>query len=291
MAVNPYFKRNKIGEQNLLQSLTNESIKIHGVDVIYIPRETVTEDFILGEEVSQFKDANKIEMYLEGSEIEGDSEMARFGLDIKESATFVVSKQRFLDVMSHNTDIREKGRPREGDLIYFDLPGIMLEIKFVEHEQPFFPAGSVYSFKLVCEAFKYSHEKVDTGESEIDNIMKTESSYLLGITLGSGIGTYLEGEDVYSGTVSNKTALGSVNKYVATGTKYLYVNVQSGSFNVGGFVIGTVSGASYGISGTYNTTIVSSYDGGQDNDKFDLDANSNSIFDFTEKDPFSEGGY
>ena len=94
MAVNPYFKRTVKNEQELLESLTTEAIKIYGHDMVYLPREKVTEDTILGEEVSEFKDANRIEMYLENSEgYEGDSEMSRFGLDVRESATFVVSRK------------------------------------------------------------------------------------------------------------------------------------------------------------------------------------------------------
>ena len=138
--VNPYFRRNKKGEQTLIESLTTEAIKIHGHEMIYIPREKVSEDLILGEEVSEFLDANRIEMYLENAEgYEGDSEMTRFGLDIKESATFIVSRKRFLDVMGHHTEIQKNGRPREGDLIYFDYPYNLFEIKFVEHDNPFYP--------------------------------------------------------------------------------------------------------------------------------------------------------
>jgi hypothetical protein len=84
MAVNPYFRRNVKGEQDLLESLTTEAIKIHGHDMVYIPRETVTEDKILGEEVSKFKDANRIEMYMETAEgFDGESDMTRFGISAR----------------------------------------------------------------------------------------------------------------------------------------------------------------------------------------------------------------
>ena len=167
MAVNPYFRRNNGGEQNLLESLTTEAIKIHGHEMVYIPREAVTEDKILGEEVSKFTDANRIEMYMENAEgFDGESDMTRFGLDIRENCTFVVSKRRFLEVMSHNTDIRDLGRPREGDLIYFDYPYNLFEIKYVEHDNPFYPLGQRYSFKLYCEAFKYTQVKATWMQSK-----------------------------------------------------------------------------------------------------------------------------
>lgn len=294
MTVNPYFRRNKKGEQNLLESLTTEAIKIHGHEMIYIPREKVTEDMILGEEVSEFIDANRIEMYLENAEgFEGDQEMSRFGLDIKESATYIVSRKRFMEVMGHHPEIRKIGRPREGDLVFFDYPYSMMEIKFVEHDNPFYPLGERYSFKLVCEAFKYSNEKIDTGESEMDAIMNIASDYLIGVTLGSGSGTYTLGEEVYTGTTADKHAYGRVNSYSApvSGSKYMKINKQEGTFEIGDILVGIVSGASYTISGIYDTTVRATHQDQQDNEELELEQKRDSIFDFTEKDPFSEGAY
>jgi hypothetical protein len=261
--------------------------------MVYIPREKVTEDLILGEEVSEFKDANRIEMYLEGADYEGEQEMSRFGLDVRESATFIVSKQRFLDVMGHNEEIRKNGRPREGDIIYFDYPFSMFEIKFVEHDNPFYPAGSRYSFRLSCEAFKYSNEKIDTGESEMDGVMEITSSYLVGLTLGSGSGTYAEGEEVFTGLSSDKKAFGAVNRFIVplAGSKYAYINRQDGIFQVGDVLTGAASGATYAIAGVYETTIRATHKDQQDNDQLEFEKNRDDIFDFTEEDPFSEGTY
>jgi hypothetical protein len=294
MTVNPYFRRNKQGEQSLLQSLTTEAIKIHGHEMVYIPREKVTEDFILGEEVSEFKDANRIEMYLEGGDYEGEQEMSRFGLDVRESATFIVSTQRFLDVMGHNDEIRKNGRPREGDIIYFDYPFSMFEIKFVEHDNPFYPAGGRYSFRLTCEAFKYSNEKIDTGESEMDGVMEITSSYLVGVTLSAGSnGTYAKGEEVYTGISSNKKAFGAVNRFTVplAGDKYAYINRQEGKFQVGDILTGAASGATYEIMGVYETSIRVTHKDQEDNDQLEFEKNRDDIFDFTEEDPFSEGTY
>lgn len=295
MTVNPYFRRNKKGEQTLLESLTTEAIKIHGHEMIYIPREKVTEDLIFGEEVSEFKDANRIEMYLENAEgYDGDQEMSRFGLDVKEAATFIVSRKRFMDVMGHNADIRRLGRPREGDIVFFDYPYGMFEIKFVEHDNPFYPAGDRYSFKLSCEAFKYSNEKITTGETDMDAVMEITSSYLVGLTLAAGgTGSFAVGEEVYTGTLSNKKAFGRVNKYTVPllGDKYLYVNRQEGTFQVGDYAIGAVSGATHLISGVYQTTIRVNHQDQQDNDQLEFEKINDDIFDFTEKDPFSEGNY
>jgi len=294
MAVNPYFRRNVQGEQSLLESLPTEAIKIHGHEMVYIPREAVTEDKILGEEVSKFKDANRIEMYMESAEgFDGESDMTRFGLDIRENCTFIVSKRRFLEVMGHNLSIRDLGRPREGDIIYFDYPYNLFEIKYVEHDNPFYPLGQRYSFKIYCEAFKYTQEEINTGESDMDAVVKAVATYKKRLTLGSGAGTYTVGEEVYAGNLSAPHAIGYVDAYTVTNDdppiKYLTVNVTKGIFEVGDTVIGKTSAASYTVTATVDTDTRTTNANNQDNETLDLEANRDSIFDFTEKDPFSEG--
>ena len=294
MTINPYFRRNKKGEQSLLESLTTEAIKIHGHEMIYLPREKVTEDLILGEEVSEFVDSSRIEMYLENAEgYDGDSEMSRFGLDVRDAATFIVSRKRFMDVMGYHDDIRRLGRPREGDIIFFDYPYSMFEIKFVKHDNPFYPGGDRYSFKLSCEVFKYSNEKINTGETEMDAIMEISSSYLQGLTFGAGAGTYSVGEEVYTGTLATKKAYGNVNIFTipAQGDESMRVNRREGVFEVGDLLIGVVSGASYTISGVYETTVRAGHQEQQDNEQLDLETKRDNIFDHTDKDPFSEGNY
>ena len=290
MAVNPYFKRTIKNEQELLESLTTEAIKIYGHDMVYLPREKVTEDTIFGEQVSEFKDANRIEMYMENSEgFEGDQEMSRFGLDVKETATFVVSRKRFLEVMGHNPDIRRIGRPREGDIIYFDYPYGMFEIKFVEHDNPFYQAGDRYCFKLSCEAFKSSNEKIDTGESELDAAMDVHSSYLQTVVV-SGSGNYIEGEEVYVGTAANKRAYGRVVSWTsATGT--LLVNMQDGDFIVGETLVGASGATSRTITSVGESTTRAAHQDEQDNEQIQLEQTQDDIFDFTDTDPFSEGLY
>jgi hypothetical protein len=297
MAVNPYFRRNNVGEQNLLESLTTEAIKIHGHEMIYIPRETVTEDKILGEEISKFKDANRIEMYMENAEgFDGESDMTRFGLDIRENCTFIVSKRRFIEVMSHNPTIRDLGRPREGDLVYFDYPYNLFEIKFVEHDNPFYPLGQRYSFKLYCEAFKYTQEEINTGESDMDSAVQAVATYKkqFTINISSGSGSYVVGEEVYAGTSDNKHAIGRVDaKFDPTGIApfYLVVNVNKGNFEIGDVVRGVTSTVAYTITAISDTDTRTTNSNIQDNEAIDLEANRDNIFDFTERDPFSEGQY
>ena len=296
MTVNPYFRRNVQGEQNLIESLTTEAIKIHGHEMVYIPRETVSEDKILGEEISKFKDANRIEMYMENAEgFDGESDMTRFGLDIRENCTFIVSRKRFNEVMAHNTTIRELGRPREGDLIYFDYPTNLFEIKFVEHDNPFYPLGARYSFKLFCESFKYTQEEIDTGETNLDAVVKVVADYTKKLEFDRTVngGDFYVGEEVYVGTTADRHAYGNVDSWTvpATGNKYMNVNVAKGQFEVGDVVYGVTSTSSYTILAVSDTDTRASSANTQDNEAIDLEANRDNIFDFTEKDPFSEGLY
>ena len=297
MTVNPYFRRNIQGEQSLIESLTTEAIKIHGHEMVYIPREAVTEDKIFGEEISKFKDANRIEMYMENAEgFDGESDMTRFGLDIRENCTFIVSRKRFVEVMAHNTTIRDLGRPREGDLVYFDYPNNMFEIKYVEHDNPFYPLGAQHSFKLFCEAFKYTQEEVDTGESDMDDAVKTVADYMkqLGFSGGVSGGNFIEGEEIYVGATSDQQqAYGQVDSWtgLTAGNKYVTVNTVKGRFEIGDVVHGKTSLAQYTILTVADTDTRASNANTQDNEDLDLEANSDNIFDFTERDPFSEGLY
>ena len=296
MTVNPYFRRNVQGEQNLLESLTTEAIKIHGHEMVYIPRETMSEDKILGEEISKFKDANRIEMYMENAEgFDGESDMTRFGLDIRENCTFIVSRKRFNEVMAHNTTIRDLGRPREGDLIYFDYPYNLFEIKYVEHDNPFYPLGARYSFKLFCESFKYTQEEIDTGETNLDAVVKVVADYTKKLEFSGTAngGNFYVGEEVYVGTTADRHAYGNVDSWTvpATGNKYMTVNVAKGQFEVGDVLHSVTSNSSYTILAVSDTDTRASSANIQDNEAIDLEANRDNIFDFTEKDPFSEGLY
>jgi hypothetical protein len=198
-----------------------------------------------------------------------------------------------MDVMGYHDDIRRLGRPREGDIIFFDYPYSMFEIKFVKHDNPFYPGGDRYSFKLSCEVFKYSNEKIKTGETEMDKIMEVTSSYLKGLTLSGGTGTYALGEEVYTGTPSQRKAYGNVVSFTAPviGSKSVVVNRREGVLQIGDLLIGTVSGASYTISGVQDTTIRAGHQDQQDNEELELEQKQDNIFDFTDADPFSEGNY
>jgi len=183
--VNQYF--NNFGHQQsqwLIEDLIIESIKIYGIEVMYMPRTLVAEDTIWGEDtLSKFDDAYPLEMYIknvDGFEGEGDF-LSKFGLEIRDEMTLTVAQRRFDEEISladstTPTDATDGiGRPAEGDLIYFPLNGKIYEVKFVEHESMFYQMGSLQTYDLRCELFEYSHQVIDTGITEIDAIEDTYS--------------------------------------------------------------------------------------------------------------------
>ena len=181
MARNSYFNQYSTStEQNTLENLLIESIKIYGVDVYYIPRVTVAEDQLYDEDyLNEFQDGLDLEMYIksvDGFEGSGDF-LSKFGIQIEDQVTFSVAKTRFEDEVSGYT-LADVPRPREGDLIWFPMTKDLFEIKFVEHEELFYQLGKLYTYEIRCEKFQYSSETIDTGISEIDAI---EDNYSLDI--------------------------------------------------------------------------------------------------------------
>ena len=176
MAVNHHFQGgNGIGntnEKKLYEDLIIEGLKIYGHDVYYLPRTLVNQDLILGEDsLSKFDDSYLIEMYVETTEgLAGEQELInKFGLEIREETTFMLSKRRWNDAVdSYHTMIKE-GRPNEGDIIYYPLMNKFFEISFVEDQEPFFQLGNLPVYKLRARTWEYSSEKLDTGVADIDS--------------------------------------------------------------------------------------------------------------------------
>ena len=177
MALNPFFLQGSESEQNLVQSLINEQLKIYGVEVTYIPRKIVNRSTIFEElERSKFDDNFLLEAYVDtwdGYGGQGDI-MTKFGMTLKDELTVSISRERFEDFISPfmegmpDDEIIIDTRPREGDLVFFPLGNRLFEVKFVEHEDPFYQLGKNYIYKLQCELFEYEDEIIDTSIAEID---------------------------------------------------------------------------------------------------------------------------
>lgn len=157
-------------EQNLIEDLIIESIRIYGFDVWYIPRTLVAKDELLNEDdLSTFNSAYMMEMYVKNVDgFGGDGDfLSKFGLQINDSMTLSVSMRRFGEDVGLYT---QEVRPNEGDLIYFPLNRKMFEVKFVEHESIFYQMGALQMYDLRCELFEYSQERFNTGVSDIDTL-------------------------------------------------------------------------------------------------------------------------
>ena len=215
MAVNKHFHTNNLAaiatEQNLYRDLITEAIQIYGHDVFYIDRTLVAKDNILGEDtLSTFKNAQKIEMYMENADggFAGEREiMNQFGLQNLSEATFVVSKQQFQGKTTQitieagtssgeggsilledgsdpttskfegsdfylilETDATDSDRPFEGDAVYHPILNKLFQVNFVDHDEPFFQLDNNPVYKLRCRLFDYSAEALDTGITDIDAI-------------------------------------------------------------------------------------------------------------------------
>ena len=120
--------------------------------------------------------------------------MSKFGIESQDDLTLTISRERYEEyikpLIENKSNIKLSKRPKEGDLIFFPLGNRLFEIKFVEHEQPFYQLKKNYVYQLRCELFRYNDEVIDTDVDAIDNA-------LLGATSSSvallGIGAELAG--------------------------------------------------------------------------------------------------
>ena len=167
---------------------------MYGVEVYYLPRKYLTTNTIIKEVIqSKFDDAYPIEAYVntyDGYEGQG-TVLSKFGIQPIDDLTLIISKERFENYIAPLTknlpNIELSTRPKEGDLIYFPLGDRLFEIKFVEHEQPFYQLQKTYVYELRCELFRYEDEVIDTDVEEIDDNIE-QQGYIQTITL-VGIGS------------------------------------------------------------------------------------------------------
>lgn len=160
-------------EQDLVSDLIIECLKIYGFETYYLPRQEANRDMILNEDpLNYFSHSYPIEMYLESIQgFEGEGQLlTRFGLEIRDSASFIVAKRRWDQLVGRSGKARLQTRPAEGDIVYFPLTKSFFEIRKVHDKDPFFQVGKLHVFRLECELMQYSSERFSTGREEIDKI-------------------------------------------------------------------------------------------------------------------------
>ena len=285
MATNSYFTQGTTGEQDLIENLVVEQIKMFGKNVFYMPRTLVNEDTTFTEDaLSKFDDAYEIEAYIEDpTGFTGDGDLfTKFGVRISDQVTFIISRKRFTEAVDDNAQLIVEGRPNEGDLVYFPMANKIFKIMFVEHEQPFYQLGKIHVWGLKCELFEFSDEQFDTGVTAIDQI---EQDFSVSITINfatGGTGDFTVGEVVAGGT-SNITA--EVKAWDST-NRQLQVFNRTGIFTIPETITGQSSSAAW-TTASYNTlnNTSSEYDS---NSSFETLADG--IIDFSEGNPFGDFG-
>lgn len=175
--LNPYFTQGTSSEQDLVQDLVDEQIRMYGIDVYYIPRSYVTKATVIKEIIqSEYNDAHAIEAYVSSyNGYDGvGTLLSKFGIQEQDDLTIVISQRRYRNylepLVAAGQDIELSSRPKEGDLIYFPLGDRIFEIKYVEHESPFFQLKKNYVYELRCELYRLAANDVfDTDVADIDN--------------------------------------------------------------------------------------------------------------------------
>ena len=291
MAVNHYFSQVVKGEQRLYEDIIIESLKIYGQDVYYLPRDIVNEDTILGEDVqSSYNSSHKVEMYIENTDgFDGEGDLfTKFGVEIRDEATFVVSKTRWKEMVLRYDNEMTGERPREGDVIYLELSKSFFKITHVEHESPFYQLSNLPTFKLRCEKFEYADENFDTGNA-IDQEAE-KYAYVYKLTMDSSGPGYKIGEKITQYLADGTDNTGEVYAWNDSSNvlDVIHVGNTSGSFSnlvTGIAVLGndsrafcTPTAVTQGIESTKTEM----------NDQFETTATDMSFLDFTESNPFGD---
>lgn len=281
MATNPFFNdlyKATDEDQRLYNDLVTESIQVHGRDVFYLPRTLTNFDDFFGEDsVSAYNSAIVVEMQMENTDgWEGDGKfISRFGFEIREDATMIVSRERFTaEVTSVHPEIH---KPREGDIIMLphemDNRNRAFEILNVGGTSVFYQLGELYVWRLTIAAFEYNGEEFNTGIDKIDQY-ETRNSIATVVKLGTGTGTFEAGENV---SQNNWAA-----KVVSHVGDTLTVIAASGRLSDEDTIIGAESLAAWSLENVESNT-------GQDpaahNDV--IEEGEEEWVDFSESDPFS----
>jgi hypothetical protein len=289
---NPFPSSQITSEQLLVEDLVIEAMQIYGMDIFYLPRSSRDQvDYLYGEDtLKQYVTAYAIEMYLENvTGMDGEQDfISKFGLEIRDELTFLVSRRRFAATVPSN-------RPLSGDLIYIPLIRNIFEITHVEHEndQAMFytlgrgRGGNVYVYGLKLKQYVFSNEIIQVGISEIDDQIRDYYPRTNVALSAGGTGQFINDEIVYqsANTLANATATAVVHDF--TPNSQVTIIKTIGTFLSGGTIKGNTSSATWTIS-TSNDLVPldNAFEDIIDNNR--IQAEANAIIDFTDTNPFGE---
>jgi len=309
MPRNVYFSQAVRSEQNLYEDLIIESLQIYGQDVYYIPRTLVNRDNILNEDpASKFDDAYLLEMYIENTEgFEGAGDLySKFGLEIRDDATFIVSRRRWETRVGVFDDNVIDPRPQEGDLIFLPMTNSFFEITYVEDDNPFYQLSNLPVYRMQCSLFEYNDEDFETGIESIDDKVG-QSAYQQAIDITITGGNHFEVGEIIEqtltaadgdtpavkvfGEVIQRTKTSDILAKVYVGHIGASGTTTAKDFTVGGTVTGRTSGYTGTIATIYSdltdtTGEAWAADGGAQNVDFEIDADG--FIDFSESNPFGD---
>ena len=220
MVLNPYFLNGSKSEQGLLQNLIDEQLKMYGVECYYMPRKYVSKATVIKEVIeSKFDDAYPLEAYVDNYEGYGGQGtiLSKFGIQEQDDLTLIISRDRWetyiQPLIKNLPNVELSTRPKEGDLIYFPLGDRLFEIKYVEHEQPFYQLKKNYVYQLRCELYRYEDEVIDTGIDTIDDEIE-QLGYIQTLTLIGAATTAAASVSIESsGAINSVTITNMGNSY------------------------------------------------------------------------------
>lgn len=297
MATSVYFNNQGASrEQFLVEDMVIESIKNHGIDVYYIPRDSQSSlDELFGDDpVKSFTSAFKLEVYLETfNDFTGNQEFfSKFGLQVEKGLELAIARRTFEKYVPFNT----RNTPKEGDLIYLPIQQKLMEIKFVEQEKNFFQLGRSssrssggldnrimpYMYGLTVETFKYNGEVITTGVPVIDEVAD-QNAFSVDFTMqAGGTLTFRDSEIVYQGaTLASSTARAYVRSWDKTNLKLTLRNIR-GEFAANTLVKGNSSNAQWTmLSGNVQEDATEPFD-----DNVRIETEADNILDWSETNPF-----
>ena len=256
--LNPFFTQGTSSEQNLVQDLINEQLRMYGVDIYYIPRKYMTEKTVIREVVqSKFDEALPIEAYVDNYDAysgAGDV-LSKFGIESKDEVRLIISRERYENyitpLIQGKSNIKLSTRPKGGDLIWFPLDDRLYEIKDIEYAKPYYQLQSLYVYELYCELFQYQDEVIATGIEDIDNELLGDESD--GVT-DDGIST-IQGITQTLTMVGNAVGAAATVGLVDGGVRFFTITNRGGGY---GMVptIGISSAPSGGITAVGIATMI-----------------------------------
>ena len=257
--LNPFFTQGTQGEQNLVQDLINEQLRMYGVETFYLPRKFVSENSIIREVVqSTFDMALPLEAYVDNyDQYSGAGTiLSKFGIESKDEIRLVISRERFesyiTPLIQNEDNIKLSTRPKGGDLIWFPLDDRIYEIKDVEYAKPYYQLQNLYVYELTCELFRMQDEVIVTGVDDIDdNIIGDEID-----------GLSVDGVNTIQGPTQTLTLVGAAVTATATvaildgGVRQFTVTNRGGGYSSVPTVVVSAAPSSGGVTATGIATMI-----------------------------------